>query len=73
MLKLPAIIITLMQPFRPLFRQPTWHKAQILLMGAILTPGRRTVTASLRVMGLSDETDFAKYHQVLNRAVWSPR
>jgi len=62
-----------MQPFRPLFRQPTWHKAQILLMGAILTPGRRTVTASLRVMGLSDETDFAKYHQVLNRAVWSPR
>lgn len=73
MLKLPAIIITLMQPFRPLFRQPTWHKAQILLMGAILTPGRRTVTASLRVMGLSDETDFAKYPQVLNRAVWSPR
>jgi hypothetical protein len=62
-----------MQPFRPLFRQPTWHKAQILLLGAILTTGERTVTASLRVMGLSDETNFAKYHQVLNRAVWSPR
>ena len=72
MLRLPATIITLMEPFRPLFRKPTWRKAEILLMGAILTSGRRTVTASLRVMGLSDETDFAKYHQVLNRAVWSP-
>jgi hypothetical protein len=62
-----------MLTFRPLFRQPTWRKAQVLLVGAILTTGQRTVTAALRVMGLSDETDFAKYHQVLNRAVWSPR
>ena len=73
MLKLPNHIITLMQPFCPLFREPTWRKAQILLIGAILTTGVRTVTACLRVMGLSQETDFAKYHQVLNRAVWSPR
>lgn len=73
MLKLPAPIVTLMQSFQPLFRQPTWHKAQVLLVGAILTTGQRTVTAALRVMGLSDETDFAKYHQVLNRASWSPR
>lgn len=73
MLKLATTIITLMHPFCPLFRQPTWHKAQILLMGAILTTGERTVTASLRVMGLRDETAFAKDHQVLNRAVWSPR
>jgi hypothetical protein len=73
MLKLPATIITLMQPFQPLFQKSTWGKAQILLIGAILTTGQRTVTATLRIMGLSAETDFAKYHQVLNRAVWSPR
>lgn len=72
MLKLPRNIITLMQPFCPLFREPTWLKAQILLIGAILTTGRRTVTAILRVMGLSQDTNFAKYHQVLNRAIWSP-
>jgi hypothetical protein len=72
MLKLPTIIITLMQPFEPLFRQPTWRKAQVLLMGAILTTGKRTVTAILQVMGLSEEIGFAKYHQVLNRARWSP-
>ena len=42
-------------------------------MGAILTPGQRTVAAALRVMGRSDQRDYARYHEVLNRAVWSPR
>jgi hypothetical protein len=65
--------MTLLTPFKPLFRQPTWIKVQILFIGAILATGKRTVTAALRVMGLSDEPHFANYHQVLNRAVWSPR
>ena len=52
---------------------PTWRKAQLLLVGAILTPGQRTVAAALRVMGRSDQRDYARYHEVLNRAVWSPR
>lgn len=47
-------------------------KAQTLWMGTILAPGKRTVTAALRVMGLQGEEKFAQYHQVLNRAVWSP-
>jgi len=42
-------------------------------MGAILAPGKRTVTACLRVMGLSDEVHFQNYHRLLNRAVWSSR
>jgi hypothetical protein len=65
--------MTLLMPFRPHFRQPTWNKAQILFIGAILATGKRTVTAALRVMGLSDVGHFSSYHQVLNRAVWSPR
>jgi hypothetical protein len=73
MLILPKPIMTLLIPFQPLFRQPTWVKAQILFIGAILATGKRTVTAALRVMGLSDESHFSNYHQVLNRAVWSPR
>ena len=44
----------------------------MLLVGAILTPGKRVVTEMLRVMGLSESRQFAQYHQVLNRAVWSP-
>lgn len=72
MLILPDPIMTLLSSFRPVFQQQTWVKARILLVGAILAPGKRTVTAALRVMGLSDESNFAKYHHVLNRAVWSP-
>ncbi len=45
----------------------------MLLVGAILTPGQRTVAAALRVMGLSDQRDYARYQEVLNRAVWSSR
>ena len=73
MLTLPAAIVPLLSPFATLFTNPTWHKAQVLLVGAILAPGQRTVAAALRVMGRSDQGDYARYHAVLNRAVWSPR
>ena len=52
---------------------PTWWKAQLLLVGAILTPGQRTVAAALGVMGRSDQRAYARYHEALNRAVWSSR
>ncbi len=50
-----------------------WEYAQVLLVGAILAPGKRTVTSALRVMGLSQLPHFQNYHRVLNRAVWSSR
>ena len=68
----PDAIIPLLLPFSTLFQQRTWRKAQILLVGAILSPRKRTITSALRVMGLSDDSGFAKYHHVLNRAVFSP-
>jgi hypothetical protein len=58
-------------PFMQLFSDRTWQWVQVLLVGAILAPARRTVTAILRVMGLSDELQFQLYHRVLNRVVWS--
>jgi DDE superfamily endonuclease len=63
----------LMMTFAPLFSTRVWQHAQILIVGGILAPGKRTVTAALHVMGLSQETDFQNYHRVLNRAVWSGR
>ena len=73
MLTPPDAIVSILVPFATLFTSPTWRKAQLLLVGAILTPGQRTVAAALRVMGRSDQRDYARYHEVLNRAVWSPR
>ena len=73
MLTLPDAIVVVLVPFATLFSSPTWRKAQLLLVGAILTPGQRTVAAALRVMGLSDDRNYARYHEVVNRAAWSSR
>lgn len=66
----PAMLL-LVAPFAPLFARRVWRHAQVLLGGAILAPGRRTVAAVLRVMGLEREPRFERYHRVLNRATWS--
>jgi hypothetical protein len=44
----------------------------VLIFGTILAPGRRTVTAALRMMGLGEDPNYSKYHGVLNRDRWSP-
>ncbi|WP_029002306.1 IS701 family transposase [Azohydromonas australica] len=59
--------------FAGLFCQRTWQHAQLLLMGAVLVPGARTVASVLRVLGLAYEPHFVNFHRVLSRAVWSPR
>lgn len=68
---LPSEFVPIIVAFAPLFFHRVWRRAQVLFLGAILAPGRRTVTSALRVMGLSTERRFQNYHRVLNRAVWS--
>jgi hypothetical protein len=58
MLTLPAALVPLIVAFAPLFSKPVWNHATVLLVGAILAPGKRTVTACLRVMGVSQEQCF---------------
>jgi hypothetical protein len=53
--------------------RPTWQNPLLLVAGAILAPGKCTVTAALRILGREQETDFPIYPCVLNRAVWSSR
>lgn len=65
--------ITILETFARLFSQRIWEHAKILVIGAILCSAERTVTAVLRVMGLSGEKHFQNYHRVLDRAVWSSR
>jgi len=68
---LPAKMLHLLNPFMPLFSRRLWPHVQVLLAGAILAPGKRTVSAALRVMGLGQAEQFQRYHRILNRAVWS--
>jgi hypothetical protein len=70
---LPTMMIRLLAPFAPLFSRRVWQNAQVLLMGAILAPGRRTVSSALRAMGLDQHKRFHRYHRVLSRASWSSR
>src|SRR5215208_8379296 len=70
---LPTAMIQMLAPFAPLFSERVWRHAQLLLMGAILATGKRTVSSALRAMGLSQEKRFHRYHRVLNRATWSTR
>ena len=54
---------TILTSFARLFSKRIWEHAQILLVGAILTPGQRTVTAALRIMGLEAEKHSPPLHQ----------
>jgi hypothetical protein len=71
---LPTHFAVVILTFTAVFlQQRTWRRAELLLIGAILAPGKRTVTSLLRIAGLSRERRFTNYHRVLNRAAWDSR
>jgi hypothetical protein len=69
----PAVLAAWMQPFAASFTNAVWRHVLVLVAGVVLAPGRRTVTAALRVMGLDQEAGFAVYHRVLSLGRWSSR
>lgn len=71
MLTLPGSYSILISRFAPHFSKRIWKYALVLVVGAILAPHQRTVTACLRILGRHGEKHFQNFHRVLNRAVWS--
>jgi hypothetical protein len=69
----PTTMVQVLAPFVPLFSERLWAHVQLLLAGAILAPGKRTVASALRAVGLQQERRFCRYHRVLSRAAWSSR
>ena len=69
----PPILAGWLVAFRGCFSAPVWSRVLVLVAGAILAPGKRTVSQALRVMGLADRPGFSRYHEVLNRARWDGR
>jgi DDE superfamily endonuclease len=69
----PPILLTLMEAFRGFFTAPVFDHVLVLVTGAVLTPGKRTVSAVLRIMGLGQAGGFALYHHVLSQARWDSR
>jgi hypothetical protein len=66
-------LATWMGPFRTSFTAPTWQHVLVLVTGALLVPGRRTVASALRVLGMAGTPHFSNYHRVLNRDRWCSR
>jgi len=65
------MMIRALDPFAPLFSERVFEHVQVLMVGAILAPGKRTVSSALRAMGLDQRMTFHRYHRVLSRAKWS--
>ena len=69
----PAVLDDWMRPFRRQFTTAVWRHVLVLVCGALLAPGRRTVAAALRVMDLGEVPGYAVYHRVLSQGGWCPR
>jgi hypothetical protein len=69
----PPALVSLMAAFRDFFTAPVWDHVLVLVTGMVLAPGKRTVSAALRIMGLGTSPGFARYHHVLSRARWDSR
>ena len=68
----PTILVSWLAIFRPCFTAPVWNHILVLVGGAVLAPGKRTVTQVLRVMGLANRPGFGRYHECLTGRVGTP-
>jgi hypothetical protein len=71
MLLIPSFAHPLLDQFAPVFWQPTYQRFLVLLVAAVLTTGRRTVSNLLRTLPGLAPGDPSSYHRVLSRRRWS--
>jgi hypothetical protein len=70
MLILPDTLALVIGACAPMFSRRVFEPGKLLVVGAILAPGKRTVTSVLRVMGKRADRHVQNYHRVLSRAPW---
>jgi hypothetical protein len=71
MINYPDEFLSLIISYAGLFSKRVFAHVKLLLAGAILAPGKRTVCSLLRIVGLSKMQNFHKYHRVLSLVTWS--
>jgi len=71
MLLLPPAAEPLIAPFAAAFTRPTYDRFLTLLVGVIVTNGRRTVSHILRVVAALAPGHASSYHRFFSRARWS--
>jgi hypothetical protein len=71
MLTIPEFAQPVLSVFAPAFYHPTYQRFLLLLLAAILTTGRRTVSNLLRTAAGLAKGDASSYHRVLSKRRWS--
>lgn len=69
---LPIACTSAIGVLAPIVSRLVWQPVNVLITGAVLAPGTRTVTAMLWMMGCHAASDFQTSHRVLHSAIWSP-
>src|SRR5215210_2389771 len=62
-----------LRPFAAIVGEARWRRALVLVAGALMATGRRTVASALRAASLGGAPGFARYHRVLSDVRWSSR
>jgi len=71
MFTLPSEFSKQISEFAPLFSKKVFEHAKVLITGAIISRGPRTICSCLRSMGLQSVKQFHKFHRVLSLSKWS--
>jgi hypothetical protein len=70
-MNVPAFAMPVLSMFRHAFSTPTYHRFLVLVLAAILTTGRRTVTNLLRTVRYQAHGHVSSYHRVFSKSRWS--
>jgi hypothetical protein len=70
-MNVPTCAMPVLTMFRPAFSTPTYHRFLVLVLAAILTTGRRTVTNLLRTVRAQAPGHISSYHRVFSQRRWS--
>jgi DDE superfamily endonuclease len=71
MLVIPDFARPVLSSFAPVFYHPTYQRFLVLLVAAVLTTGRRTVSNLLRTAADLAPGHPSSYHRVLSKRRWS--
>lgn len=71
MLTIPQFAQPVLSVFSPAFYHPTYQRFVVLLLAAVLTTGRRTVSNLLRTTAGLAQGDASSFHRVFSRRRWS--
>jgi hypothetical protein len=68
---IPNFAQPVLSSFAPVFYHPTYQRFLVLLLAAVLTTGRRTVSNLLRTADGLAHGDASSFHRVLSKRRWS--